>query len=85
VSDTDQHIQAEPETKTAEDEQVACKHITFIHSCIYKAPLQEIYSEAPPSSAMAIQISLKQPAECTHPNTVKHLLCLLCKYLHFKS
>ena|SRR6218665_2385995 len=34
---------------------------SFIHSRIYKAPLQEIYSEAPP--ATAIQISLKEPAK----------------------
>src|SRR6218665_1979565 len=35
----------------------------FIHSRIYKAPIQEIYSEAPP--AQPLQISLKQPAKRT--------------------
>jgi len=35
----------------------------IIHSKIFKAPLQEIYSEAPP--ATAIQISLKQRVEHT--------------------
>src|SRR6218665_2977954 len=41
---------------------------SFIHSRIYKASLQEIYSEAPPSPSKAIQISLKQPAKRTFIN-----------------